>query len=138
MVLCLFSYLLICKNSTIFYDPTLLRLILYLSLFKCFEFFKFNMPSQKSDKNNCIRIIFTKIIIKINVIKIYIKNTHFISRKCDSKRIKNIKKVFNFFYLTCNKQSGISFNATKEWPTASSHIFWVLYLSGQYTIKKGS
>ena len=27
-----------------------------LIFFKCFVFFKFNMPSQKSDKNNSIRI----------------------------------------------------------------------------------
>ena len=44
-----------------------------LIFFKFFAFFKFNMPSQKSDKNNSIRIIFIKIIIKINIIKIYIK-----------------------------------------------------------------
>ena len=36
------------------------------------------MPNQKSDKNNNIRIIFIKIIIKINIIKIYIKNTNFL------------------------------------------------------------
>ena len=40
-----------------------------------FTFFKFNMPSQKSDKNDGIRIIFIKIIIKINIIKIYTNNT---------------------------------------------------------------
>ena len=39
--------------------------------FKFFAFFKLNMISQKSDKNNTIRIIFIEIIIKVNVIKIY-------------------------------------------------------------------
>ena len=37
------------------------------------------MPRQKSEKNSSIRIIFIKIIIvKDDVIKIYIKNTQFI------------------------------------------------------------
>ena len=42
---------------------------------KCFAFFKFTLPSQKSDINS-VRIIFIKIIIiiKINFIKIYSKN----------------------------------------------------------------
>ena len=47
---------------------------------KWFAFSKFSMPSQKYDMNNGIRIIFIKIIIiKINAIKIYIKNTNFIT-----------------------------------------------------------
>ena len=48
--------------------------------FAFFAFFKFNMPSQKSDMNRSIRIIFIKI-------KIYVKNTHFVTRKCDIARI---------------------------------------------------
>ena len=46
-VLFLFSHLLISKNSSIFWDATLLTSILHLSYFTCFTFFKFNMPSQK-------------------------------------------------------------------------------------------
>ena len=55
--------------------------------FKFFAFFKFNMPSQKSDKNSSIRINSIKVIIKINIIKIYIKNTYFITRKYYITRI---------------------------------------------------
>ena len=50
-----------------------MTLILHLSVFKCFVFFKFTMPSQKSDKNNSIKIIFIKIVVKFNIIKIYTK-----------------------------------------------------------------
>ena len=63
-----------------FWYVTLLKLILGI-FFKCFTFFKLDMPSQKLDKNNSTRIIFIKIIIKVNIIKIYVKNTHFIARK---------------------------------------------------------
>ena len=55
--------------------------------FKFFALFKFNMPSQKSDMNNSIRIVFIKIIINLSIIKIYINNTHFITRKYDITRI---------------------------------------------------
>ena len=37
----------------IFLDATLLTLILHVSFFKCFAFFKFTMPSQKSGKKRC-------------------------------------------------------------------------------------
>ena len=40
-----------CENSTIFQDATLYALILRLSLFKCFSFFKFTMPREKSDND---------------------------------------------------------------------------------------
>ena len=44
------------------------------NFFKWFSFFKFNMPSQKPDKNNSIRIFFFIItIIRVNIIKIYIR-----------------------------------------------------------------
>ena len=56
--------------------------------FKFFALFKFNMPSQKSDMNNSVRIIFIIIsIFKVNIIKIYIKNTHSIINRCDITRI---------------------------------------------------
>ena len=53
--------------------------------FKCFAFFKFTTSSQTSELNNSISIIIIKIIIfiKVNFIKIYIKNMSFISIKCD-------------------------------------------------------
>ena len=78
----------------------------------CFAFFKFNIPNQKSDKNNTIRIIFIKFIIKINIIKININITHFIIIKYSITRIfikieyifiriqsRKGKKVFYSFYL---------------------------------------
>ena len=47
-----FVILLTCKNAATFWDTTLLLLILHLSSFKCFAFFKFNMPSQQSDNKS--------------------------------------------------------------------------------------
>ena len=44
-------------------------------------FFRFDIPSQTSDKNNSIRIIFLIISIKINIIKVCIKNIHSITNK---------------------------------------------------------
>ena len=41
-----------------------------------FAFPKFNMPSDNPDKDISIRITFIKIMIKIDIIKIYIRNTH--------------------------------------------------------------
>ena len=75
------------------------------------------MLSQKSDKNNSIRIIFIKIIIKISI-NIFIKNTHFFTRKNDITRIfikveyificvRSSKNFFNLF--TCNKPIGNKF-----------------------------
>ena len=88
------------------------------------------MPSQKYDLNNSLRIIFIKIIIKINIIKIYMTNTHFITRKSNITRIfikveyifisvPSSKKFFNHF--TCNKQSEISCNTARESSTVLSH-----------------
>ena len=43
-----------------------------------------NLICQKFDMKNIIKIIFIIIIIiKVNIIKIYTKNTNFITRKCD-------------------------------------------------------
>ena len=84
-----------------------------INFFKCFTFFKFNMPKQKSDMINSIRIISINIIIaKVNAIKIYIKNTNFIEIKYNITKIfikieyificiQSSKKLFNHF--TCNK-----------------------------------
>ena len=124
----------------------LLALILHLSFFKCFVFFKFNVSSQKSDKNNSMRIIFIKIIININIIKIYTKSTHFITTKCGITRIfikieyifiwvKSSMKFFNHF--TCNKPIRNRFQCCYK--TIDSYITFSLslYLSGRYTIKEG-
>ena len=95
-------------------------------------FFKFTMPNQKFDENNSIRIIFIKIIIKVNIIKIY-KNAHFITRKF---RITSIFISFSII-LFVTKQLGIGFSATRESSKVSFYILWNVYLSGQYTyIKK--
>ena len=52
---------------------------LFHFFFNFFSFFKFNMSSQNSAKNNIIKIIlFIISIINIDIIKIYIKNVHFI------------------------------------------------------------
>ena len=107
---------------------TLSVLILYY-FFKCISFFKFNMPNQKSNKNNSIRIIFIKIIIKINITKICIKNTHFITRKYDIIRtftkieyiiicVQSSKNILIILLVII--QSGISFNAARDSSTASS------------------
>ena len=70
---------------------------------------------------NSVRIIFIKIIIKINIIKIYIKNPHFIARKYIRIFIKveyiflcvqSSKKLFNHF--TCNKPIGNKFQCCKR------------------------
>ena len=95
-------------------------------------FFKFTMPNQKFDENNSIRIIFMKIIIKVNIIKIY-KNAHFITRKFT---ITSIFIIFSII-LFVTKQLGIGFSATRESSKVSFYILWNVYLSGQYTyIKK--
>ena len=104
------------------------------------------MSSQKSGKNNSVRNIFIKIIIKINIIKIYTKNTHFITTKCNIARIlikkskpssENRTVQFFLIILLVTKQSEISSNDARELSTASWHILWAIYLSGQYTIKEG-
>ena len=70
------------------------------------------MSSQKSDKSNSIRIIFIKVIININIIKININNTYFIIIKYSITRIfikleyificmQSRKTFFNHF--TCDK-----------------------------------
>ena len=132
LVLFLFSHLLICKNFTIFYDVTPLALIIHLYFSKCFAPFKFASPSQNSDMNNRIRIIFTKIIIKINFFKIYSKNMFLISNKCDFITIFIIKeyiiismKVLSNFpsILLVTNQSVINFNAARQSSTASLHSF---------------
>ena len=121
----------------------LLALILHLSFlhfFKCFEFFKITMLNHKSDKNNSIRIIFIKIIIKIKIIKIYTKNTRFIATKVTSPESSSAYRVLHLSFLIIllvTNHSGISSNAARESSTASSHNFWVIYLSGQYAITKG-
>ena len=85
LILFLFFWSSTRKNSTIYWNATLLALILHVAFFpcfkfKCFAFSKSKITSRKSGKINNISIIFIKIIIKINIIKIYINNTHPITR----------------------------------------------------------
>ena len=90
----------------------------------CVTFFKFTMPRQKSDMNDSSRVIFIIIsIIKVNnIIKIYTKNTHFITRKYDITRafikieyiiICVAGKSFLIILLVTN-QSGINFSASGQ------------------------
>ena len=63
--------------------------------FKCFEFLKFTTPNQKSDMNNSIRIIFIKIITKINFFNIYSKGMSLISNKYAFIKIFIIKEYIS-------------------------------------------
>ena len=73
------------------------------------------MPSQKSDKSNSIWILFIKVIIKIDISKINIKNTHLntaspessLKQSIFSSAYKAVKSFFNHF--TCNKSIGNKF-----------------------------
>ena len=84
------------------------------------------MSSQTFDNNNSIRITLVKFIIKINIIKIYTKNTHFYSPESPSKNSKSssaYKAVQTFLIvLLATNQLGISFNAARESSTASSQF----------------
>ena len=92
-----FFHLLTCTNPTIYWDATLQVLIILLALFNFFAFLKFDMPHQNSDKNN--GIIFIKILIKINIIKIYIKNTHSIKTKYSITRIFIKVHIYTYIYI---------------------------------------
>ena len=94
--------------------------------FKCFAFFKFLTPSQKSDMNNSIRIIFIKIFIfiRINLIKIYNQNMELISNKRDFTKVfikKSISSLVNralwnnafSCILLVSNQSGMNFNVAR-------------------------
>ena len=55
-----------------------------------------------------------------------------------SKPSSAYKAVESFLIiLLVTNQSEISFNAARESSNGSSQIFWVIFLSGQYTIIKG-
>ena len=89
--------------------------------------------------NKCFRVIFIVIsIIKVDIIKIYTKNTHFITKKYDITRIFEIVKteLLSFAYeevrsfllvLFAANQAGINFNAGRQSSITSSHILWDLY-----------
>ena len=72
-----FSYLTL-RYPTIYWDVTLLALILYSILFKCFAFFKFNMLDEKPAlirlkiKIICLTKSFFLIVIKITVFSNYL------------------------------------------------------------------
>ena len=99
--------------------------------FKCFAFFQFITPRQKSDINNSFRIMFIKInIIKVDFIKVYAKNTHFITKKCGYSSLWN-KGLWSFLIIvSVTNQSATNFNDGRQSSTDSSHIFWALCLSG--------
>ena len=90
--------------------------------------------------NNSFRIIFIKInVIKADIIKIYTKNIHLITKESNNIRVYKIEvciiiREYNFNYTN---QSGTDFNAKRQVSTAISHIFGVLRLSGQYFSVKG-
>ena len=104
------------------------------------------MPGQDPDKNNSIKVIFIKIIIKINIFKIYIKNTHSIALKYNiirnfifirnrfSSACKAIKKVFIILLVT--NQSGIGFYCCQR---QVHHAFFELYFyQDRIQLKQGS
>ena len=103
--------------------------------FLCFAFSKFNMPSQKPDKNNGIKIFFIIIsIFKITITKIYTKNTHSITHKYASIESSLKQNIFSSVYkavksiliiLLVTNQSGTNFIAARQSATALSHICWV-------------
>ena len=99
-----------------------------------FAFFKFNIPSQKYDKNNSIKIIFIKIIIKTNVIKTYIEYNHFIAIKYSITRTF-IKVEYIFISYNAVKSFVIILLATKEKVSMQldnhqqlHHTFFELYI----------
>ena len=119
-----------------------------LTFFHCFTLFKSITPSLKSNMNNSCRIIPIKInIIKVNIINIYTKNTHFMTEKCDITRIfinkdyiileNNSWSSFLIILLITN-QSGKNFDVGRKASTALSYICCVLHLSRQYSSIKGS
>ena len=92
-----FSHFLARTNSAILLYAILqvLKLFPYI-FFKCFlnSLFKFIVPSHKLYVNVTFRIISINMKInKVNVIKIYTKNTHVITRKWNITRIV-IKKEY--------------------------------------------
>ena len=65
------THFLASRYPTTLIDAMLQALILHLTLFMCFTFFKFTMSSQQSDMNNDFRVIFIIIsIIKVNIFNI--------------------------------------------------------------------
>ena len=94
--------------------------------------FKFKMPSQKFDMKNSSRVILIIIsIIKVNIIKIYTNNTHFITTQYGITKILLKQSLSSFAYKTVTtyliiiivtNQSGINLNAARISSTASSCI----------------
>ena len=70
-------HLLASTNPTILLDVMLQALIFAYFFFKCFALFQSIMPSHKFEMSNNFRIIFIRTsITKVNIIKIFTKNTH--------------------------------------------------------------
>ena len=111
MILLLFSHPMARQSSTIYCDDTLLAFVV-----SALRFLNLVCQAKSLTWNNSARITFIKIItIKANAIKIYIKNTHFITIKHYITRIfikvwyiliciQISKKLFS--HSTCNKPFG--------------------------------
>ena len=97
--------------------------------------------------NNNFRIIFIKInIIKFNIVKLYTKITHFITKNvtlAESPSKKSISWLANkasscvLITILVTNQSGTSFNAGTKSSTVLSHISWIFCLLRQYFSIKG-
>ena len=97
--ICFFSSFEIKKIPSFSSMPGYKRSFFILVISTCFTFFKFKIPSQKLDMNNNFKIICILInIIKVNNIKAYTKNTHFITRKYGITR--NFDKIeYTIIYM---------------------------------------
>ena len=88
--------------------------------------------------NNSFRIIFIKInVIKADIIKIYTKNIHLITKESNNIRVyiksRSASLLENITLTIQTNQEQILMLVS----TAISHIFGVLRLSGQYFSVKG-
>ena len=109
--------------------------------------FKFNMPSQRSDKNYSIRIIFIKIITEVNITKININNIYFITVKYNITRIfLKIEYIFIcmqiskklLIHLTCNEPVGNMFQCCYRIRNSFvTHFLSYIFIKTKY-YKKGS
>ena len=91
---------------------------------------------------NRFGIKFVKIIIiKINIIKHYTIKAYIITKECNIIRAYITKDYISLentalssfsVILFITNYSGTNFVASRLELTALSHIYWVLYLSGQY------
>ena len=117
----------------------LYALILPLSVFKRFTLFECIKSSHKSNKNNCVSIIFIK--IQGNIVTFFNNKAHIIAKLCNNIRVFMIKvyifirkyRIMTFLthFLFVTNQSGTNFNVGRKASTALSLISRVLHLSKQ-------